>query len=147
MASWNSAISRRSDIHERLVALGGDAAAIDDRLAAARLQHQERILAEEGVARDALAALDALEQERVVGVFRDLEEGRDRRQEVGDDLLHDGHERAAPGKLDELFESGLLHRCVPFAMPVVAASAALPAAFAARSKRPTGGRCPVHSSN
>ena len=79
------------------------------RLAAARAQYEERVLAEERVARDALAALDALEQERVVGVFGDLEECRDRRQQVGDDLLHDRHERAAARQLHEFFESRLLH--------------------------------------
>ena len=56
---------------------------------------QERILAEERVAADVLAALDALEQERVVGVLGDFQERRDRRQQVGDDLLADRHERAA----------------------------------------------------
>ena len=52
-----------------------------------RAQDQERILAEERVAADVLAAFDAFEQERVVGVLGDLEERRDRRQQVGDDLL------------------------------------------------------------
>ena len=80
--------------------------------AVARPQHEERILAEEGVARDLLAAFDALEEERVVGVLGDLEERRHRRQQVRDDLLDDRHERAAPRQLDELFERGLLHsRC------------------------------------
>ena len=105
--------------HERRLVLGhqrpqrvGVAGVEDRRLAGAlhrdhpagRAQDQERILAEERVAADVLAAFDALEQERVVGVLGDLEERRDRRQQVGDDLLADGHEVAPLGEIDELFE-------------------------------------------
>ena len=78
-------------------------AAIDDRLAAASFQHEEGILAEERISGDPLSAFDALEQEGVVGVFGDLEKRRDRRQQVGDDLLDDRHERAAPRQVHEFF--------------------------------------------
>ena len=67
---------------------------LDRRPAGARPEHEEGILAEERVARDALASLHALEEERVIGVLGDLEEGGHRRQQVGDDLLHDRDERA-----------------------------------------------------
>jgi hypothetical protein len=56
-----------------------------------------------------LAALHALEQERVVGVFCDLEEGRDRREQVGHDLLPDRYERAALGQVHELVECRQSH--------------------------------------
>ena len=79
-------------------------------LAVARAQDQERILAEERVAADVLAALDALEQERVVGVLGDLQERRHRRQQVGDDLLADRHERAAPRQLLEFLKRRDFHR-------------------------------------
>ena len=72
--------------------------------AAGRAQHQERVLTEERVAADVLAAFDALEQERVVGVLGDLEERRDRGQQVGDNLLAHRHEVAALGEIDELVE-------------------------------------------
>ena len=70
-------------------------ALLDDGLAIARAQHDERILAEERVPADVLAAFDALEQERVVGVLGDAQERRDRRQQVGDELLDDRHEGAS----------------------------------------------------
>ena len=82
-------------------------------LAVPRPQHEEGILAEEAVAGDALAAFDALQQEGVVGVLGDLEERRRRRQQVGEDLLVDGHERAARRQLREFFERRLLHTDVP----------------------------------
>ena len=75
-----------------------------------RAQDQERILAEERIAADVLAALDALEQERVVGVLGDLQERRHRRQQVGDDLLAHGHERAAPRQLLEFVKRRDFHR-------------------------------------
>ena len=106
---WNSAISRRS------AGTNGSSLSVvtPDRSMIVRpsrgAQHQERILAEERVARDLLAAFDALEQERVVGVLGDLEERRHRRQQVRDDLLDHRHERAAPRQLHELFEGRLLH--------------------------------------
>ena len=96
-------------LHERLVAFRGDAAPVDDGLAAACFQDEERVLAEERVSRHAFATLDALEQERIVGVFGDLEECRDRREQVSDDLFHDRYERTAARELHEFFESRLPH--------------------------------------
>ena len=95
-------LAQRGD--ERLVRLRRLSGAIDDRLAVPRAQDQERILAEERIAADVLATLDRLEQERVVGVLGDLEERRHRRQQVGDKLLADRHERAALGEIFEFFE-------------------------------------------
>ena len=109
----NSAMSAPHDRHERLGRLGRDARAIHDRLAVARAQDQERVLAEEGIARDLLAAFHALEQERVVGVLGNLEKGGHRRQQVRHDLLHDRHERAAPRQLHELVERRLFHATDP----------------------------------
>ena len=97
-------------IDERLLALARRAAAIDRRLAVARAEDEERILAEERVAADVLAAFDALEQKRVVGVLGDLQERRHRRQQVGDDLLADRHERAALRQLLECLKRRDLHR-------------------------------------
>ena len=54
-----------------------------------RAQDQKRILAEERVAADVLAPFDAFEQERVVGILGDLQERRDRREQVRDDFLAD----------------------------------------------------------
>src|SRR5262249_41668043 len=88
----------------------GDAAAVDGRLAVPGAQDQEWILAKKRIAPDVLAALDALQQERVVGMLGDLEEGRDRRQEIGDDLLADRHERAASREVLELFKRSDFHR-------------------------------------
>ena len=105
----NSAISRRSAGTNASSVSVVVPDALDGGLAAARTQHQEGVLAEERVAGDLLATLDALEQEGVVGVLRDLEEGRDRRQQVGHDLLDHRHERAAPRQLHELVECRLLH--------------------------------------
>ena len=99
---WKPAISSRSVADERLVRLGRLAGAVDEHLAAARPEDEERILAEERVARHLLAAFDRLEQERVVGVLGNLEERRHRRQQVGDDLLVDRHERAALRQFLEL---------------------------------------------
>ena len=110
------------------------------RLAVARPQHEEGILAEEAVAGDPLAAFDALEQERVVGVLGDLEEGRRRRQQVGEDLLVDGHERAARRQLRELFERRLLHTDVPasvLARPAGVAGAIAASRASAASRRIT----------
>ena len=92
-------------------ALRSGPAALDRGLAVPRAQDEKRILAEERVAADVLAALDALEQERVVGVLGDLQERRDRRQEVGDDLLAHRHERAALRQFHELVERRQLHVC------------------------------------
>ena len=113
-ATGSSAISSRSVVDERLARVSVVAPARSiDRLAVARAQDQERILAEERVAADVLAAFDALEQERVVGVLGDLEERRDRRQQVGDDLLADRHERAALRQLHEFFERGHVSSAAP----------------------------------
>ena len=97
-------------LDERPLALRRHAAALDRRLAVPRAQDQERILAEERVAADVLAAFDAFEQERVVGVLGDLQERRHRRQQIGDDLLADRHERAAPRQFLELFKRRDFHR-------------------------------------
>ena len=72
-------------------------------------QDQKRILAEERVAADVLAAFDALEQERVVGVLGNLEKRRHRRQQIGDDLLADRHERAAPRQFLEFLKRRDFH--------------------------------------
>ena len=84
-----------------------------------------------------LAALDALEQERVVGVLGDLQKRRDRRQQVGDDLLADRHERAAPRQFLEFLKRRDFHARVNSASRFSAASRMTPA----------GGRTPVHHSN
>ena len=97
-------------VDERPIALRRRAAALDRRPAVSRPQNQERILAEERVAADVLAALDALEQKRVVGVLGDLQERRDRREQIGDDLLAHRHERAAPRQLLELLKRRDFHR-------------------------------------
>jgi hypothetical protein len=49
---------------------------LDGRLTIVRAQNQERILAKERISSHVLAAFDALQQKRVVGVFGDLEERR-----------------------------------------------------------------------
>jgi len=95
--------------NERLAGLGRHAGPVDHRAPAARPQHEERVLAEERIARDLLAAFHALEQERVVGMLGDLQEGRDRRQQIRHDLLDDRHERAAPRQLHEFFVTCLFH--------------------------------------
>ena len=121
--------------HERLVDLGGHAGSVDGRPALARPQDEEGILAEERVARDLLAALDALEQERVVGVLGDLEKRRDRRQQVRDDFLDDRHERAPARQLHELFERCLLHNsCAASAWHVA------PAAVGEKTRRAAAAR-------
>jgi hypothetical protein len=72
-------------------------------------EDEERVLAEERVTRHALAAFDALEKERVIGVFGDLQERGHRGEQVGDDFLHHRHERAALGQVDEFVVGRLLH--------------------------------------
>ena len=132
---------RSSAIIRRSVGMKGSSAAVvvpDRSMRRAdrplRAKDEERIFSEEGIARDPLAALDALEQERVVGVLGDLEEGGDRRQQIRDDFLDDRHERAAPCQLHELFER-------LFANFIKGLDWAPP------RKGPVAGRCPVHSSN
>ena len=85
---------------------------LDRRLAVARAQDQERILAEERIPSDVLAAFHAFQEKRVVRVLGDLQERRDRREQVGDDLLAHRHERAAPGQLLELVERCDLHMAI-----------------------------------
>ncbi len=70
---------------------------------------RKRIFPEKRVTSDVLAAFDALQQKGVVGVLRDLEERRNRRQKVGDDLLANRHKRAAFGEIDEFIERRQFH--------------------------------------
>ncbi len=99
---------RRHEAFARLLDLAGP---LDRGLAVARADDEKWVLAEERVAADVLPALDAFEQERVVGVLGNLQERRDRRQQVGDDLLAHRHERAARGQFLELVERRELHDC------------------------------------
>ncbi len=96
-------------IDELLGFLGRHARPLDDGLAIARAKHDERILPEEGVPPDVFAAFDALEQERIVGVLRDPQERRHRRQQIGDELLDDRHEGASLRELGKCVERCLLH--------------------------------------
>ena len=97
-------------VDERRLHVARDALLFDHGLAVAALQDQERVLAEERVTADVLAALDAFEQERVIGMLGNLQEGRHRRQQVRHQLLAHGHERRALGQVHELFKRRLLHR-------------------------------------
>ena len=99
--------------NERLIGLGGDARSVHLRPAGARTQNEERVLAEKRVPRDLLSPFDALEEERVVGVLRDLEKRGDRRQQVRHDLANHRHERAAAREVCELVERCLLHERTP----------------------------------
>ena len=106
--AWNSAMMRRTtEMNGSSVSLRTPARSMV--VGSARLEDEERILAEERIAGDALATLDALEQEGVVGVLGDLEERGDRREQVRDDLLHHRHERAAARQIHELFVGCLFH--------------------------------------
>ena len=98
------------------------------------------------VAADVLAAFDALQQERVVGVLGDLQERRHRRQQVGHDLLVHRHERAALRQLDELFERRLFHTGVP-ASALRRAAIAANRRSAASWRTRASGVTPVHHSN
>ena len=100
---------RPQRVDERRLAVRHLAGPLDRRRAAGRAQDQERVLAEERVAADVLAPFHALEQERVVRIFRDLQERRHRRKQVGHDLLADRDERAAPGQFRELLKRGDCH--------------------------------------
>jgi len=96
---------------------------------------------------DLFATFDALKEKRVVGVLRDFQERGHRRQQVGNDFLDDRYEGAAPREIHELFERCLLHKvCVGIRelLPAVCTGTADRAAVA---KMPSGGRCPVQSSN
>ncbi len=118
-----------------------------EHLAAARPHDEERILAEERVARHLLAAFDRLEQERVVGVLRHLEERRDRRQQVGDDLLVDRHERAALRQLLEFVERRDLHRYPNDSSRTVVHRPSQRRVAPRPASLRAPGRCPVHHSN
>ena len=100
---------RPQRVDERRLAVRHLAGPLDRRRAAGRAQDQERVLAEERVAADVLAPFHALEQERVVRIFRDLQERRHRREQVGHDLLADRDERAAQGQFRELLKRGDFH--------------------------------------
>jgi hypothetical protein len=97
-------------LDERPIALGSLPTSIDRRLAIASAEDQKRILAEERIASHMLAAFDAFQQERVVRVLGDLQERRDRRQQVGDDFFAHRHESAAPRQFLELFKRRDSHR-------------------------------------
>ena len=97
-------------LDERTIAVGDGAVALERGMAVARPQNQERVLAEERIAPDVLAAFDALQQERVIGVLGDLQERRHRRQQIGDDLLADRDKRAAPRQFREFFKRRDFHR-------------------------------------
>ena len=112
-------------VDELLGLLRRHAGSFDDGLAVARAKHDERILAEERVPADVLAALDALEQERIVGVLGDAQERRHRRQQIGDELLDDRHEGASLRELGECLERCLFHNGPHRALP---AASILPAA-------------------
>ncbi len=94
---------------ERLLERLGLACLLQHRAARFRLQDEEGILAEKGIARDPLAAFDALQQEGVVGVLRYFEERGDRREEIRQHLFVDRYEGAPPRQFDELLERRLLH--------------------------------------
>src|SRR5262249_39177213 len=96
-----------------LIAFSRRAAALDDRAALPRRENQEWVLPEERIAPHVLAALDALQEERVVGVLGDLEKCRDGRQKVCDELLAARHERAAPRQTLELIKRGDFHGVQP----------------------------------
>ncbi len=95
--------------HERFAGLRRHARALDDRLPAARTEDEERVFSEEGVPRDLLAALHALEEKRIVGVLGDLQKRGDRREQVRHDFLHDRHKRTAPRQVHELIKRRLFH--------------------------------------
>ena len=133
-------------VDERFAALGAHAGLLDRRFARPSAQHEEWILAEEGVTADVFAAFHAFEQERVVGMLRDFQERGDRREQVGHDLAADGHEGAALGQLDELFERCLLH--IKFAVGTDDDDHFTPPrnSSAPRSTAAVGASCPVHHS-
>ena len=108
-----------------------DARFVDDGFAIASPEHDERVFSEKGVSADVLSAFDALEQEGVVGVLGDAQERGYRCQQIGDELLHNGHEGAPLRELGKRLEGGLLHS----------------ASNAACLMRPDGGRRPSHHSD
>ena len=133
-------------VDERLVGVGRHAGLLDHRLAVAAAQNQERILAEERIAPDVLAAFDALEQERVIGMLGDLQERRHRRQQIGDQLLAPPARTwpASPGPRTLRTSSASLSILCAFCdVRVIVASRASAASRITRS----AGRRPVHHSN
>ena len=78
-----------------------------------QLERRQRIAAEERVARQPLAADDALEQERSLGACAERQEGGDGRQQVGGDLTVDGNQAAAGGEPLVLLEGQRVHSCTP----------------------------------
>ena len=97
-------------LDERPIAPGRCTTAIERGAAVPGPQNQERILAKERIAPHMLASFHALQEKGVVGVLGDLQERRYRREQIGDDLLAHGHERAAPGQLLELVKRRSFHR-------------------------------------
>ena len=91
-------------LHEGPIAFRQLPRPLDGLLAVARPEDEERILAQERIPADVLAAFHAFQEKRVVRVLGDFQERRDRREEVGHDLLDHRHERAAPGQLLEFVE-------------------------------------------
>src|SRR5262249_42230363 len=86
------------------------ASLVDFDAAPERLEAQERAGAEEAVPADALAADDALEEERPFALLN-FAEGADRRERVAHELAVDGHQAGAPGQFGELLERGAVtHR-------------------------------------
>ena len=137
--AWNSAIRPRSTSMNGSLRLVRTPACSSVVSPPRPRRIEERILAEERVASDVLAAFHALEQERVVGVLGDLQKRRDRRQQVRHDLAPHRHERAAPRQLHELVERRLLH--------VLTDSRSEKFQRRARIDRVTGAGTPVHHSN
>ena len=113
IGDWNSVISSRSTSINGSCALGHGAGRFDRGPPFRPRTIEERVFAEKRVPPDVLAALDALEQKRVVGVFRDLQKRRHGREQVRHDLAAHGHERAMLRQLDELVERRLFHDTAP----------------------------------
>ncbi len=80
--------------------------------ARATAQHHVRVRAEERVARDLLAALDGLEQERVGLLVRHAQERGDGREQVGHHALDDGHDRALAAQVEERLVARRRDTCV-----------------------------------
>ncbi len=127
--------------HEGVARRRRDPGALGDGLAIARAKDEKRILPEERIAGDVLSAFDALEEKRVVGMLGNLEEGGDRGQQIGADLLPHRDERRVLGQRSEFLEGREPHG--------YAASRARTASrsVAAARIRSTEGRRPVHHLN
>jgi hypothetical protein len=76
--------------------------ALHERVVAAPAHDHLRVRAEEGVARDALAALDGFEQEGVGRSGGHAQESPDRRLQVREHAPHHGHDVAAPRLAQEI---------------------------------------------